>query len=53
MLIVRSAISAKVFVFDRNDGKELFGLNGQLSSSLNINQHNYIYGDGKRDMIQE
>ena len=26
----------KGFVFDKNEGKGLFGLNGQLSSSMNI-----------------
>ena len=39
----------KGFVFDRNEGKGLFGLNGQLVIQPEY-QRNYIYGDGKRDV---
>lgn len=39
----------KGFVFDRNDGKGLFGLDGQLIIQPEY-QRNYIYGDGKRDV---
>lgn len=37
------------FVFDRNEGKGLFGLDGQLVIQPEY-QRNYIYGDGKRDV---
>ena len=37
------------FVYDRNDGKGLYGLNGQLIIQPEY-QRNYIYGDGKRDV---
>jgi hypothetical protein len=40
------------FVFDRNDGKGLFGIDGPLVIQPEY-QRNYIYGDGKCDMIQE
>lgn len=39
----------KGFVFDRNEGKGLFGLDGQLIIQPEY-QRNYIYGDGKRDV---
>ena len=39
----------KGFVFDRNEGKGLFGLDGQLVIQPEY-QRNYIYGDGKRDV---
>lgn len=39
----------KGFVFDRNEGKGLFGLDGQLIVQPEY-QRNYIYGDGKRDV---
>lgn len=38
----------KGFVFDQNEGKGLFGLDGQLVIQPEY-QRNYIYGDGKRD----
>lgn len=37
------------FVFDRNEGKGLFGLNGRLTIQPEY-QRNYIYGDGKKDV---
>lgn len=37
------------FVFDRNEGKGLFGLDGKLIIQPEY-QRNYIYGDGKRDV---
>lgn len=37
------------FVFDRNEGRGLFGLDGQLVIQPEY-QRNYIYGDGKRDV---
>ena len=37
------------FVFDKNEGKGLFGLDGQLIIQPEF-QRNYIYGDGKRDV---
>ena len=37
------------FLFDRNEGKGLFGLNGKLIIQPEY-QRNYIYGDGKRDV---
>ncbi len=37
------------FVFDRNEGKGLFGLDGRLVIQPEY-QRNYIYGDGKRDV---
>lgn len=39
----------KGFVFDRNEGKGLFGLDGRLIIQPEY-QRNYIYGDGKRDV---
>lgn len=39
----------KGFVFDRNEEKGLFGLDGQLIIQPEY-QRNYIYGDGKRDV---
>ena len=39
----------KGFVFDRNEGKGLFGLDGHLIIQPEY-QRNYIYGDGKRDV---
>lgn len=39
----------KSFVFDRNENKGLFGLDGQLIIQPEY-QRNYIYGDGKRDV---
>ena len=39
----------KGFVFDRNEGKGLFGLDGHLVIQPEY-QRNYIYGDGKRDV---
>lgn len=39
----------KGFVFDKNEGKGLFGLNAQLIIQPEY-QRNYIYGDGKRDV---
>lgn len=41
----------KGFVFDRNEGKGLFGLDGQLIIQPEY-QRNYIYGDGKRDVAR-
>ena len=37
------------FVFDRNEGKGLFGLDGKLIIQPEF-QRNYIYDDGKRDV---
>ena len=42
----------KGFVFDKNEGKGLLGLDGQLIIQSEC-QHNYIYDDGKRDMVKE
>lgn len=39
----------KGFIFDKNEGKGLFGLDGQLVIQPEY-QRNYIYGDGKRDV---
>ena len=39
----------KGFVFDQNENKGLYGLNGQLVIQPEY-QRNYIYGDGKRDV---
>lgn len=39
----------KGFVFDQNEDKGLFGLDGQLVIQPEY-QRNYIYGDGKRDV---
>ena len=39
----------KGFVFDKNEGRGLFGLDGQLIIQPEY-QRNYIYGDGKRDV---
>ncbi len=40
----------KGFVFDRNENKGLYGLDGQLIIQPEY-QRNYIYGDGKRDVL--
>lgn len=37
------------FIFDKNEGKGLFGMNGQLIIQPEY-QRNYIYGDGKKDV---
>ena len=37
------------FVFDKNEGKGLFGLGGKLIIQPEY-QRNYIYGDGKKDV---
>lgn len=39
----------KGFVFDKNEGKGLFGLDGKLIIQPEY-QRNYIYGDGKKDV---
>ena len=39
----------KGFIFDQNENKGLYGLNGQLVIQPEY-QRNYIYGDGKRDV---
>lgn len=39
----------KGFIFDKNEGKGLFGLGGKLIIQPEY-QRNYIYGDGKRDV---
>ena len=39
----------KGFVFDKNEGKGLFGLGGRLIIQPEY-QRNYIYGDGKKDV---
>lgn len=39
----------KGFVFDKHEGKGLFGLDGKLIIQPEY-QRNYIYGDGKRDV---
>lgn len=39
----------KGFIFDQNENKGLFGLDGQLIIQPEY-QRNYIYGDGKRDV---
>ena len=39
----------KGFVYDKNEEKGLFGLNGKLIIQPEY-QRNYIYGDGKRDV---
>lgn len=39
----------KGFIFDRNEGRGLFGLDGRLVIQPEY-QRNYIYGDGKRDV---
>lgn len=39
----------KGFVFDRNEGKGLFGLGGKLTIQPEY-QRNYIYGDGHKDV---
>ncbi|WP_462399825.1 GmrSD restriction endonuclease domain-containing protein [Lacticaseibacillus pantheris] len=39
----------KGFVYDKNEGKGLFGLDGQLVIQPEY-QRNYIYGDGKKDV---
>ena len=39
----------KGFIFDRNEGKGLFGLDGHLVIQPEY-QRNYIYGDGTRDV---
>ena len=40
---------SKGFMFDRNEGKGLFGLNGKLIIQPEY-QRNYIYGDGQKDV---
>lgn len=37
------------FIFDKNEGKGLFGLDGKLIIQPEY-QRNYIYGDGKKDV---
>ena len=37
------------FIFDKNENKGLFGLDGKLIIQPEY-QRNYIYGDGKRDV---
>ncbi|MBO5570246.1 MAG: DUF262 domain-containing protein [Clostridia bacterium] len=39
----------KGFIFDKNENKGLFGLNGKLVIQPEF-QRNYIYGDGKKDV---
>ena len=39
----------KGFVYDKNEGKGLFGLDGKLIIQPEY-QRNYIYGDGKKDV---
>lgn len=39
----------KGFIYDKNENKGLFGLDGQLIIQPEY-QRNYIYGDGKRDV---
>lgn len=39
----------KGFVYDKNEGKGLFGFDGQLIIQPEY-QRNYIYGDGKKDV---
>lgn len=39
----------KGFLFDKNEGKGLFGLDGKLIIQPEY-QRNYIYGDGKKDV---
>ena len=39
----------KGFIYDKNENKGLFGLNGQLIIQPEY-QRNYIYGDGKKDV---
>lgn len=39
----------KGFVYDKNEGKGLFGLDGELIIQPEY-QRNYIYGDGKKDV---
>lgn len=39
----------KGFIFDKNENKGLFGMDGQLIIQPEY-QRNYIYGDGKRDV---
>lgn len=39
----------KGFVYDKNEGKGLFGLDGKLVIQPEY-QRNYIYGDGKKDV---
>lgn len=39
----------KGFIYDMNEGKGLYGLDGQLTIQPEY-QRNYIYGDGKRDV---
>lgn len=40
---------SKGFIYDKNEGKGLFGLDGQLVIQPEY-QRNYIYGDGKKDV---
>lgn len=37
------------FTYDENEGKGLYGMNGKLTIQPEY-QHNYIYGDGKKDL---
>lgn len=39
----------KGFIYDKNEGKGLFGLGGKLIIQPEY-QRNYIYGDGKKDV---
>ena len=39
----------KGFIFDKNENKGLFGLDGKLIIQPEY-QRNYIYGDGKKDV---
>ena len=39
----------KGFIYDQNENKGLYGLDGQLIIQPEY-QRNYIYGDGKRDV---
>ena len=39
----------KGFIYDKNEGKGLFGLSGSLIIQPEY-QRNYIYGDGKKDV---
>lgn len=43
---------SKGFIYDKNEGKGLFGLDGQLVIQPEY-QRNYIYGDGKKDVAIE
>lgn len=39
----------KGFIYDKNENKGLFGLDGKLIIQPEY-QRNYIYGDGKKDV---